>query len=234
MRRTRSRGRVRDDPIRGPARPRPEPARLQGEGPLADVDQRAEQHRPDERHERAQPADERSLDPEAARLLGLEDRSGPRLHPRHHLDRRQDDERDPMAGAAGDHRLEEVVGEGREEERAPRRGRRPGVCRRRSARTSGLHAVTASGPNVTSRSVAPGKKRALTTRIEVSSRAGMRMARMRTGRRPARPRSDEQRDGQERAARAAAAGTPRAGRRRARGAWSAGWRRCSQLLPAMK
>ena len=60
---TRSAGGSATHPIGGPARPRPETARLQRERPLAHVDQRAEQDRPDERDERAQPADERALDP---------------------------------------------------------------------------------------------------------------------------------------------------------------------------
>ena len=43
---------------------------------------------------------ERSLERQAARLLRLEDRARPRPHPRHELDRRQHDERDPVARAA--------------------------------------------------------------------------------------------------------------------------------------
>ena len=44
------------------------------------------------------------------------------------LDGRQDDEREPMADAAGDERLEQVVGEGREQEqdRGQERRRAPG------------------------------------------------------------------------------------------------------------
>ena len=44
--------------------------------------------------------DERAFQRQAARLLRLEDRGGPRLHARDHLDGRQDDERDPMARPA--------------------------------------------------------------------------------------------------------------------------------------
>ena len=60
--------------------------------------------------------DERALQRQAARLLRLEDRPGAGLHPRDHLDGGQDDERDPVARAAGDERLEQVVGERREQE----------------------------------------------------------------------------------------------------------------------
>ncbi len=45
--------------------------------------------------------------------------------------------------------------------------------------------VTESGPSVRSRSVAPGKNRALTTRIDVSRSAGMRIARTMGPRSPA-------------------------------------------------
>ena len=45
------------------------------------------------------------------------------LHPGHDLDRRQDDERDPVARTAGDERLEQVVSQGREQERDRREER---------------------------------------------------------------------------------------------------------------
>ena len=64
-------------------------------------------------------AAERAADGQPACLLRVEDRAGPLLHPGHHLDRRQHDEREPVAGATGDERLEQVVGEGREQEQSP-------------------------------------------------------------------------------------------------------------------
>ena len=124
--------RVGDDAIRRPARPRAEPARLERERPLTDVDERSQQDRPDERDERPDPADERPLQRQTARLLCLEDRAGPGLHPRDHLDGGQDDERDPVAGASRDQRLERVVRERREQERDRwMRGTRRGSARPR-------------------------------------------------------------------------------------------------------
>ena len=97
-------------------RPRPEAAGLEGEGPLADVDERAEDDRPDERHKRSQPSDDRARDRQAACLLGLQDGTRSRLHAGHHLDDREDHERQSMADPTSDQRLEDVVGQGREEE----------------------------------------------------------------------------------------------------------------------
>ena len=65
-----------------------------------------------------------------ARLLGLEDRPGPSLHPRHELDGGEDHERQAMADAAGDERLEQVVGEGREQEQDRREERDEDPARR--------------------------------------------------------------------------------------------------------
>ena len=54
--------RVGHDAVGGPPRPRPEPARLERERPLADVHERAEHDRPDERDERPEPPPERALE----------------------------------------------------------------------------------------------------------------------------------------------------------------------------
>ena len=94
-----------------------EAARLEGERPLADVDERAEQDRPDERDEGPHAPAERAADLQAAGLLRLEDRRRALLEPRHHLDGREDHPGEAVAHAAGDERLEQVVRQRRLEER---------------------------------------------------------------------------------------------------------------------
>ena len=127
--------------VGGPSGSRPEPARLEREGPLADVDERSEQDR-GRRAARACAAVRRTSLRSTAREPAAPRGSTPAraLHPRHHLDRRQDDERDPMAGAARDERLEQVVGQRREQEGDRGQERDEDATGRDRARTSGPHA----------------------------------------------------------------------------------------------
>ena len=108
--------RVGDASIRRPLGPRPEAAGFKSEGALADVDERAQDDRPDERYQRSDACQDRARDGQATCLLRFEDGTGPCLHARHHLDDREDHEGQSMADPAGDEGFEDVVGQRREQE----------------------------------------------------------------------------------------------------------------------
>ena len=176
---------------------------------------------------------ERTLDRQAAGLLGLEDRAGPVLHPGHHLDGRQDDERDAVARAPRDQRLEHVVGQRREQERdrgeegdehAPGRDESEGQAltgdRQRPER--GEHVRRAR------------EEQALTTTIEQEEqRRDPHRARHRAEQ-PGRRHGDHDEQRERRSGRPAGAGTRPAGSSPSARSLVSGLRRCSQLEPATK
>ena len=94
--------------------------------------------------------------------------------------------------------------------------------------------VIASGPTETRTSFAPGKKRLLTTRIDSSRTAGMRIARAIGRSRPADQAATTTITTPGRAAPPAAAGTPPGARGRGPAAWSAGSVDGASCEPATK
>ena len=144
-----------------------------------------------------------------------------RPHPRHELDRRQHDERDPVARPARDERFEHVVGERREQERHRREERDEHPPRRDEPERQPL-TRDRERPERHQHVLRRREEQAVDDddREQQNGRDAHRAEQR--PEQPGCPGRDEDRRPRGRAGPAAAAGTPPGGRDRAPGAWSAG------------
>src|SRR4051794_20397532 len=106
-----------DDAVGRPRRPRRKCTRLERERALADVDQRTDDHRPEQRHHRPDTGRGRAGGRKTAGLLGLEDPARLVEHPWDRLDRREHDEGELGIRPSLDEGLHQVVRAGGHDER---------------------------------------------------------------------------------------------------------------------